>query len=77
MEVGMLWFDNDPKRSLPERIEKAAQYYFSKYGRDASVCYMNPKGDLNDLPGMVGEIRILSSKTILPNHFWIGIGKHA
>ncbi|MBN1265408.1 MAG: hypothetical protein JXA25_07940 [Anaerolineales bacterium] len=77
MEVGMLWFDNDSQRSLPERIEKAAQYYYRKYGRDASVCYLNPAGDVVELPGMVGEIRILSSKKILPDHFWIGVGKPA
>jgi hypothetical protein len=77
MEVGMLWFDNDRNRSLPERIERAALYYCRKYGRDASVCYLNPRGDMVELPGQVGEIRILPSTTILPDHFWIGIGEPA
>ena len=77
MEVGMLWFDNDKKRTLSERIETAAEYYHRKYGRDASICYLNPRGDQMDLPVSVGEIRILPSKTILPNHFWIGIGRPA
>jgi len=77
MEVGMLWFDNDQQQSLPERIEKAAKYYYRKYGRDASVCYLNPEGTIIELPGKVGEIRILVSKKILPDHFWIGVGKPA
>jgi hypothetical protein len=31
MNVGFLWFDNDPKTELTAKVGKAAEYYFKKY----------------------------------------------
>lgn len=72
MISGMLWFDNDPKTALASKIDRAAQYYKTKYGQTAEVCYLNPKtrGEAEvDLSGM--EVKV--SETILPFHFWIGV----
>ena len=33
MDVGLLWYDSDPRRELEEKIGQAAQRYREKYGR--------------------------------------------
>ena len=42
MNVGMLWFDNDSKTDLNGKIERAAVYYRSKYGRVPTLCFVHP-----------------------------------
>ncbi len=32
MQVGLLWFDNDPHRGLASKIEDAARHYQEKFG---------------------------------------------
>ena len=33
MNVGMLWFDNDPRTALSVKVQRAADYYHQKYGK--------------------------------------------
>jgi hypothetical protein len=47
MNIGMLWFDNDPKADLPAKIERAAKYYQNKYGKRPTLCFVHP----SHLPG--------------------------
>lgn len=81
MNVGMLWFDNDPKAGLAIKIEKAADYYRTKYGRNPTLCYVHP----SMLPATssqlaepsanlkAGGLEVRSTRSMLPNHFWIGV----
>ena len=43
MDIGMLWFDNDQKSSIPSKVERAARYYQKKYGKNPDLCYVHPK----------------------------------
>ncbi len=82
MKIGMLWFDNDPKADLKIKIERAASYYSKKYGQAPNVCFIHPSmapaphgngngnGNGNGKPG---NIEIRTNRSVLPNHFWIGI----
>ncbi len=72
MNIGMLWFDNDPKADLSNKIERAADYYRRKYGRLPDLCFVHPSM-LGSSPARPSKIEIRSSRSILPNHFWIGI----
>jgi hypothetical protein len=67
---GMLWFDNDKKRTLAEKIKRAADYFNKKYGRVPNVCFVN-KGVIEavEMPG----IKVRPSGIILPNHFLVGM----
>ena len=90
MEIGMLWFDNDKKTSIPNKVEKAARYYQDKYGVTPDLCYVHPKtvqGEnggngnprkptLNE-PLRIGKIQVLKNEKVLPDHFWIGKGADA
>jgi hypothetical protein len=72
MNTGLLWFDNDPKIELALKIQKAAEYYRKKYGQNPNLCFVHPTmvGDQNPHPG---KIEVRTNRSILPNHFWIGM----
>ena len=89
MDIGMLWFDNDKKSDYEAKIERAASYYQNKYGKAPNLCFVHPcmiplngnqesdqanfPSDTPPLKSQGVEIRI--SKTMLPNHFWIGVNR--
>jgi hypothetical protein len=82
MEIGLLWYDGDPKRSLQDKVERAADRYLEKYGRWPNTCYVNPEavGQRTDkelrLASLASRqparIRVLSAPNILLHHFWLG-----
>ena len=72
MNAGMLWFDNDPKTELPQKIEKAAAYYKKKYSASPTHCYVNPKM-LEVKKLKAGNIQVKPNPTIQPHHFWLGV----
>jgi hypothetical protein len=71
MNVGMLWLDNDTKRPLEEKVQRAVEYYQEKYGRVPELCLVNP-GILAEKQ-QVGRIEVEPLRTILPHHFWLGM----
>lgn len=88
MNVGMLWFDNDTKTDLDGKIERAAVYYRTKYGRVPTLCFVHPSmlpssekeedktGD--EKQGQTiriksGGIEVRPNRSVLPNHIWIGV----
>ena len=42
MRVGLLWFDDDPKKEVSLKVKEAAERYFEKLGRRPNVCYVSP-----------------------------------
>jgi hypothetical protein len=42
MNVGMLWFDNDPRTALTAKVARAADYYRQKYGLVPDLCLVHP-----------------------------------
>jgi hypothetical protein len=72
MEIGMLWYDNDPKVDLNSKIEKAASYYCTKYGQAPNLCFVHPSM-ISNSPGRAREIEIRTTPSMLPNHLWIGV----
>jgi len=79
MNIGMLWFDNDPKAEIFSKIERAAVYYRQKYGKTPNVCFVHPSmlhsntSSETPAPLRKGDIEVRTSHTVLPNHFWIGV----
>ena len=74
MNVGMMWFDDDPKTTLVDKIERAAKYYRQKYGLNPNVCFVNPS--LLPEPAPKVNIAIVPYQPILKWNFWIGIREH-
>ncbi len=92
MNVGMLWFDNDPRTGLEGKVARAADYYRTKYGRKPTLCFVHPSM-LAGGPAAVKEtvvaqpdeashlvtdgVEIRSNRSVMPNHFWIGVNAAA
>lgn len=74
MRIGLLWFDNDPRQQLDEKVARAAAYYQQKYGRLPTLCYVNPSV-LNGSEHRVGPIEVRPARTVPPHHFWLGIAQ--
>lgn len=72
MNVGMLWFDNDPKTDLAVKIARAADYYCKKYGQSPNLCFVHPNM-LGGLPWQGNGIEVRTTRSVLPNHFWLGV----
>ncbi len=76
MNVGMLWFDNDPRTALAAKVSRAADYYRQKYGRIANLCMVNPSMLGSPQPAeeelQAGKITVRPNRSILPGHLWIG-----
>jgi mevalonate pyrophosphate decarboxylase len=72
MDIGMLWFDNDPKSDLKSKVTRAADYYRHKYGQEPNLCLVNPNM-IPEKETKSGSIAVCSNSAILPNHFWIGV----
>lgn len=78
MDIGMLWFDNDPHRKLEEKVKRAVAHYQRKYGHAPSVCFVHPSmlngnGQQKLLEAEGVEIR--PGRAILPDHFWVGMAE--
>ncbi len=79
MNVGMLWFDNDPNSDLTAKVARAASYYMGKYGDHPNLCFIHPstasKEDeviSEEQKFESGDIEVRLTKLVLPHHFWIG-----
>jgi len=67
----MLWFDNDPKTALEQKIQKATKAYLERHGSKPDICYVNP--DTLKEPTVVEGIVIRPLPSVLPGQLWIGL----
>jgi len=85
MNIGMMWFNDNPKIPLATKVLEAAEYYQTKYGQKPDLCLVSPamyeqiqkksvEGRSNELvEGKQGKIIIRALRSILPGHLWIGV----
>ena len=73
MKVGLLWYDDDPRRDLAEKIGRAARRYRQKFGTSPDVCYVHPSAlNNNGKVQKVGKVRVAALPSVLRHHFWLG-----
>ena len=70
--IGLLWFDNDQRKPLADKIRQAVDFYSAKYGGHPNVCLVNPKTIGEQTPRVDG-VRVDTSKSIQVNHYFVGI----
>lgn len=75
MQIGMLWYDNDPELDLLTKVEHAANYYSEKYGHVPTICCAKPETLGDNHPEEVAGIRLQPMESVLPDHFWIGTSR--
>jgi len=71
MEIGMLWYDDNPV-GLKDRVERAAVYYNEKHGQQPNLCFVHPDM-LQTEEGKAKGVVIRKGKGVMPGHFWIGV----
>ncbi len=71
MNIGMLWLDDDKKRSLEEKVTRAVAYYKDKYGKTPNLCCVWPQALEEETK--LGKIAIRPVNHIRPQHFWVGM----
>lgn len=82
METGMLWYDDDKQCTLEDKVRKAAEYYRQKYGRNPTLCLVNPKLAVVTRPGngsslkQIDAVELRTAQNILLHHFWIGVARN-
>jgi hypothetical protein len=86
MDIGMLWYDDDKQRRFDEKVARAVAYYRTKYGVQPTDCYVHPGMLADDHPAMtaggahpvqlVAGVRLRANRTVIKNHFWLGVGEH-
>ena len=76
MNVGMLWFDNDPRTALMVKVARAADYYRKKYGLAPDLCLVHPSMLAEPRPDLIegpsGMVAVRPNRIIQPGHLWIG-----
>jgi hypothetical protein len=81
MEIGLLWYDDNPRRELEDKVGEAAQRYREKYGRWPNTCYVHPQVVAERLEQELRVacpkrnrtmIRVMSAPNILLHHYWLG-----
>jgi hypothetical protein len=71
----MLWFDNDTNTGLETRIQRAVEYYSTKFGQAPTLCFVNPCMLNGENATQCAGLELRASRSVLPNHFWIGVSK--
>ncbi|MFN8453548.1 MAG: hypothetical protein U0401_02575 [Anaerolineae bacterium] len=72
MREGLLWFDNDPKHKLADKVGQAAARYQVRFGRRPTLCYLNERDFAGETEEMNG-IRLRPAPYVRPHHLWIGV----
>lgn len=72
MEVGLLWFDDNPKVQFANKVENAVRRYREKFGRAPDVCYVHPR-TLAGVMNMPNDVQVIALGSVRPDHFWVGV----
>lgn len=70
-----VWYDDNPKKTINTKIDEAVLRYKQKFGKNPNICKLNEK--MEQLPGnlngeKVAGVKVLTTKNIPQNYFWIG-----
>ncbi|MEM7346096.1 MAG: hypothetical protein AAF485_17795 [Chloroflexota bacterium] len=72
MQEGLLWFDNNPQRTLIDKVTLAAKRYQTRFGQRPTICYLNT-ADCDTAVKEAKGIRLRTAPNILRHHLWIGV----
>lgn len=73
LQVGLMWYDGNPKSGLASKVEKAVARYREKYGHAPNACLVH-EGALEKDMDCCG-VRVVAAPYILPGHFWVGVSE--
>ena len=68
VSLGWLWFDDDPKTSLEDKMGTASTRFRLKFGHAPKICYVCPGALAGHNPAF-GALQLRSAPNVLPGHF--------
>lgn len=70
MNKGMLWYDNNTKLNIENRVLEAVEFFMDKYGYKPHCAFVNPT--MAEKPIKIkNNIKIVPNEKILKNHIWL------
>ena len=72
MKQGLLWYDGDPRHDLAQIVAAAARRHEEKYGTTPNLCYVHSSA-MDAKEQTLGDVRLVTSRSSLRHHFWIGV----
>jgi len=75
VNIGILWYDQNPKTPLAQKVYEAAERYREKFGVAANTCYVNPV--MLDSETRVPGFELRTRASIRPHHYWVGMAADA
>lgn len=69
MKLGMMWQDTSTA-DMADKVREAARYYVTKYGKAATLAFVNPTQHSVDA---VDGVKVKPSRSVRPNHIWLGV----
>lgn len=76
MKRGMLWFDDDARRTLREKIAIALRYFRRKYPADPNICFVNAAQLVEtgrEDGWQIGDVQVVAKPFVLKDHLQIGV----
>jgi hypothetical protein len=76
MEMGMLWKDDHPHRTLAQKVARGAEYFRRRYRAEPTVCFVHPSMLPTGSGGglvLAAGLRVLAARNVPAGHFWLGI----
>ena len=70
MKEGMLWYVNDQKKEIKQIIEKAVDFFHSKYGHNPLACYVDPEL-ISSTYKLKDAIKVIPNEKVIKNHIWL------
>lgn len=67
VKLGWLWFDDDPKTTLQEKVIVAAHRFQQKFGQAPRLCYVNERELMQEQT--TAGLKVTTAKYVLPGHF--------
>ncbi len=74
--LGLLWYDDDARRPVPQKIADAVSRYQERLGGLPTVCQLNPRQAAalaSAKAATLPPVRLMPEETLRPNYFFVGI----
>lgn len=68
VKVGWLWFDDDSKSSLENKVARAAARYQARFGCSPRLCYVH-RNTVGEHGLTCGRLLLRGAANVLPHHF--------
>ena len=76
LTLGLLWYDDDARRPIPQKIAEAVARYQERVGGRPTVCQLNPRQAVSLASAKAGALpplRLVPDETLRSNYFLVGI----